>query len=77
MEGDDAAATEDVVGEDCMEKGGFEENDAFGTDRFEENDACGTDRFEENGFDMKRPFRSRELRVLFFSCCRISCDGWG
>ena len=66
MEGDDAAATEDVVGEDCMEKGGFEENDAFGTDRF-----------EEKGFDMKRPFRNRELRVVFFSCCRISCDGWG
>ena len=58
LEGDDAAATEGVVGEDCM--GGFEENDAFGTDRFEEGDA-GVKLLLRNG----NCGRNRKLRVLF------------
>ena len=39
LEGTDAAATGVLVGEDCMEKGGSEEDDACEEDRFEEEDA--------------------------------------
>jgi hypothetical protein len=64
--GADAAAIGDVVEEDCMEKGGFEGDDACEDDRLEREDA-----------DVKFSFRNRELRVLFFSCSRTPCDRWG
>ena len=70
--GADAAATGDVVEEDCMEEGGFEEDDVCEDDRLEREDA-----------DVKLSFRNgnrgrnRKLRVLFFDGGESPCVVWG